>query len=258
MSLVTLAARGGRGFGTSVFRFFGASVGRSDGGDGFDVDGRNLSLITYIARSRTAGGDRWDATGFGEIIVDVGADGAGSRFAAEGALHGGKDEATFFFGQITIGIEWFELPRLIFGEEIVVFSKRHGFVIEPSRSIEEADVVGRIAFDLALLQNAVDFGEAKLDDGFLKLNAGGEFIDIGGRLAQEAQFSAPLELAEVILIRAVEPVGDVFSVERDAVFSHLELDDFIGAAVVEDLVDQVALMFGKGGDFAFGTKALGG
>ena len=49
------------------------------------------------------------ATGFGEIIVDVGADGAGSRFAAEGALHRGKDEATFFFGQITIGIELFEV-----------------------------------------------------------------------------------------------------------------------------------------------------
>ena len=131
-------------------------------------------------------------------------------------------------------------------------------MIEPSRSIEEADVVGRIAFDLALLQNAVDFGEAKLDDGFLKLNAGGEFIDIGGRLAQEPQFSAPFQFSEVILIRAVEPVGDVFSVERDAVFGHFELDDFIGAAVVEDLVDQVALVFGKGGDFAFGTKALGG
>ena len=108
-----------------------------------------------------------------------------------------------------------------------------------------------------MLQNAVDFGEAKLDDGFLKLNAGSEFIDIGGGLAQEAQFSAPLQFAEVILIRAIEPVGDVFSVERDAVFGHLDFDDFIGAAVVEDLVNQVALVFGKGGDFAFGAMALG-
>jgi hypothetical protein len=39
------------------------------------------------------------------------------------------------------------------------------------------------------------------------------------------------------------------------VFGHLDFDGFVGGAVVEHVVDDVALSFGKVGDFAGGLTA---
>jgi len=73
-------------------------------------------------------------------------------------------------------------PRLIssflssacfFGEEVVVFPEAERFAIQASERIEEADVIEGIGFEFALLQDAENFGESDLNEGFLEFRAVG-------------------------------------------------------------------------------------
>jgi hypothetical protein len=70
--------------------------------------------------------------------------------------------------------------------------------------------------------------------------------------AEEAEFGAPFQEAEVVLVAGGEPVGEVFGVEGDALVGEGLADGFVGGAAIEEAIDEVALSFGELGDFAFG------
>jgi hypothetical protein len=59
-------------------------------------------------------------------------------------------------------------------------------------------------------------------------------------------------MLEVLLKAILEPVGDVFAVKGDIMLCHFGLDSVVGCAVIKHLIDDVALVFGKLGDFAGG------
>ena len=74
--------------------------------------------------------------------------------------------------------------------------------------------------------------------------------EVAGVFTEAGHFGEPILVGEIILETAVEPVGDIFVIEGEAVFGHFDFDDFERCAVFEEAVDDVALGFGELGDFA--------
>ena len=155
----------------------------------------------------------------------------------------------FVFHELAVDIELLELG-LFFSKVIVVFSEAEGFAIEAGEGVEEADVVEGIGLEFALLENAKDFGESDLDEGFLEFRAVGEFGHVRAVFAEDAKLVAPFLVTEVIFIATFAPFGEMFRFEVFGVFAEV-LDDLrVGASVVDPLVDFVADCLGQTGDFA--------
>jgi hypothetical protein len=146
---------------------------------------------------------------------------------------------------------------LFFCQEVVVFSEAECFAVEAGKRVEEANVVEGVGFEFALLEHAKYFCESDLDKGFLEFGAIGEFGHFGAVLADDAELVAPFLVAEVILITAFAPLGEVAGFEVFGVVAEVFDDLWVGAAVVEPLVDFVADGFGKAGDFAVAFVAGG-
>ena len=64
-------------------------------------------------------------------------------------------------------------------------------------------------------------------------------------------------IVEVILVPAVDPVGEVLDVEAAAGFAEFVDDDASREAVIEHVVDEIAGLFGEAGDFAVAAWILG-
>src|SRR5437016_5274832 len=105
---------------------------------------------------------------FSHVVVEVGADGAGSGFEAHGVIEGAEDTVLRFFdaGNFGCGLN---LGGGFVGAEIVVFAQAEGFAVEAGERVEKADEVRRVRLERAVSQCAEDFGEAELDKDFLKL-----------------------------------------------------------------------------------------
>lgn len=153
------------------------------------------------------------------------------------------DGAVFVFDEVAVDVEWLELG-LFFGDVVVVFAKAEGFAIEAGEGVEEANVVEGIGFELALLENAKDFGESDLDEGFLELRAVGEFGHVGAVFAEDAKLVAPFLMAEVVLVTAFAPFGEMPGLEVFGVIAEVFDNLRVGAAVIDVLVDFVAEGFG--------------
>jgi hypothetical protein len=155
----------------------------------------------------------------------------------------------FVFYEFAVEIELLELG-LFLCEVVVVFSEAEGFAIETGERVEEANVVEGIGLEFVILEDAKDFGESDLDEGFLEFRAVGESGHVGAVFAKDAKLVAPLLVAEVILVTAFAPFGEVFGFKVFGVIAELFDDLRVGAAIVDVLVDLVAEGFGEAGDFA--------
>jgi hypothetical protein len=111
-------------------------------------------------------------TGFGVDFV-------GKRTGhAKDAVGPVDDGAVFVFRNVAVDVELLEFG-LLFGEKIVVFSEAKSFAVETSQSVEKANVIERIWLELSLLQDAEDFGESDLNEGFLEFGAVGKLVHFG-------------------------------------------------------------------------------
>jgi hypothetical protein len=139
---------------------------------------------------------------FGNVY---GATGPGHFHDAIGSVDNGD---VFAFYEVSVDIELLEIG-LFFGQVVVVFSEAECFAIEAGERIEKANVVEGIGFEFALLQDAKDFGESDLDEGFLEFGAVGEFGHFGAVFAEDAKLITPFLVTEVILIAAFAPFGEM-------------------------------------------------
>ncbi len=102
-----------------------------------------------------------------------------------------------------------------------------------------------------LVQAAADLGGGELQGGFGQ--AGGR-LSLGQQIAigfvAGMNFFAPDLFFEPVLVTAFMPMGEVGVVEGGALLVEFFDDGRVGGAVVEHLVDEVALGFGEPGDFA--------
>ena len=89
-----------------------------------------------------------------------------------------------------------------------------------------------------------------MDEGFLEFGAVGEFGHFGAVFAEDAKLVAPFVVAEVILVAAFAPFGEMVGFEVFGVVAEVFDDLWVGAAVVDPLVDFVANGLGELGDFA--------
>jgi hypothetical protein len=177
-------------------------------------------------------------------------DGAGGSFAAHGAFHGRQHGVAFLLGVLD---GWGGLRGFLAGASVLVFAQGEGFAVEAGQGVEEADVIGGIGFKVVIFEGAEDVGEGQLQEVLLEETAVIEFGQFGAGFAEEAEFGAPFQQAKVLLVAGGEPIGEVFGVEGDALFGEGLDDGFVGGAVIQEAVDEVALSFGKLGDFAFGA-----
>jgi len=143
------------------------------------------------------------------------------------------------------------------GVGIVLFFEVGGDAGEAGESVELPDVVNGVVFELVGFEGFEDLEDGDLKDGLVGLEAGG-VGEVGGVLAKEFDASEPVVVLEPGLEAVLVPIGDVFAVEGDAVFGHFGGDGGVGYAVVEHLVDEVALVARELGDFAFWSGEGGG
>ena len=95
------------------------------------------------------------------------------------------------------------------------------------------------------MQDAEDFGESDLDEGFLEFGVVGEFGHVGAVFAEDAELIAPFLVAEVTLVAVVFPAGDIdFKefVRKGRIGGLLEFfdDGLVGKTIVEHVVHLVA------------------
>ena len=94
---------------------------------------------------------------------------------------------------------------------------------------------------------------------------GGELVDrlvefdgiiiigkFGGGFTNFDNALEPDLIIDMDLIAGVEPVGDVLGVELHVMMGHFCANGFVGGALIEELVDEVAMAFGELGNFAAG------
>jgi hypothetical protein len=118
------------------------------------------------------------------------------------------DGEVFVLGYLALRIELLELG-LFFGQVVIVFSEAESFAVEAGECVEEANVVERVWFEFALLQDTEDFGESDLDECFLEFGAAGEFGHVGAVFAEDTKLVAPFLVAEILLVAVVFPAGNV-------------------------------------------------
>ena len=162
----------------------------------------------------------------------------------EDAIGSVDDGDVFVDCELPVYIELLEFG-LFFGQVVVVFPEAERFAIQSGESVEEANVVEGVGLEFALLQNAKDFGESDLDEGFLEFGPVSEFAHVGAVLAEYTKLVAPFLVAEVALVTVVFPAGDIdFEelVRKGWIGGLLEFfdDGFVWNAVVEHAVDLVA------------------
>ena len=66
-----------------------------------------------------------------------------------------------------------------------------------------------------------------------------------------------VQVFEVILVTALDPIGDVLGVEAAAVLAQFVDDDVVRQAVIEHAVEHVADVQGQAGDFAVAAEVGG-
>ena len=74
-------------------------------------------------------------------------------------------------------------------------------------------------------------------------------------IAQLLEFVLPIEGGQIVLVRTIEPPGEVVGVEADAVFGHFFDDFVVGFVLVEELIEEHTQMTRELGDFAPRTAA---
>ena len=174
----------------------------------------------------------------------------------EDAIGSVDDGDVFVDCELPVYIELLEFG-LFFGQVVVVFPEAERFAIQSGESVEQANVVKGIGLEFVFLEDAKDFGEGDLDECFLKFRAVGEFAHVGAVLAEYTKLVAPFLVAEVILIAALAPFGEMTGLEVFGVVAEVFDDLRVGATVVEPVVDFVADGFGEVGDFAVAFVAGG-
>jgi len=98
-------------------------------------------------------------------------------------------------------------------------------------------------------------GEANLDEAFLETDVALFLAETEGMLAELLEFVLPIKSGQIILVRAVEPFGDVIGIEADAVFGHFLDYLFISLILAKEFVDQSTEFSGELSDLALGTAA---
>ena len=187
---------------------------------------------------------------FGRVFV-------GSRTGhAKNAVGSIDDSALFVFREVAVDVELLEFG-LFFGEEMVVFSEAKGFAVEAGERIEETNVVEGVGLEFALLEDAENFGQSDLNECFLEFGAVGKFGHFGACFASDTKVIAPVLTAQVILVTTFAPFGEVAGFEVFGVVTEVFNDLWVGAAIIEPLVDFVAEGFGEAGNFAVAFVARG-
>jgi|ERR1041385_4495774 hypothetical protein len=138
---------------------------------------------------------------------------------------------------------------------LLIFGQDHGFAAEAGEGVEEPRETLRIIGEGFVLECPKDLNDGKLDGGLVELDGVIILEEVSGALTNGHDLADPGVVAEVVLVTAVEPIGNVFKVELEAVFGHFETNGFVSGAVVEEVVDEVALGFGQLGDFPAGFAA---
>jgi len=157
--------------------------------------------------------------------------------------------------EVGLGFWFFGFGEGFGGCVFALFEDESG-AAEASKSVQSAHEVDGVLGELLLGEGFEDLADGELVGGLMELDDVVVLDEVGGVFAEEASFGDAVLVLRVKLETAVEPVGDVFAVERDAVFGHFDFDGFVGSAVVEHLVDEVALGFGEFGDFAGGFAGI--
>jgi hypothetical protein len=130
--------------------------------------------------------------------------GTGRAGHFEDAIGSVDDGDVFVYGEVSVDIELLEFG-LFLGQMVVVFPQAERFAIQAGESVEQANVVEGIGLEFVFLEDAKDFGESDLDEGFLEFGTIGKFAHVGAVFAQDAKLVAPFLVAQVILITAVAP-----------------------------------------------------
>jgi len=180
----------------------------------------------------------------GEEGGEGGADGLVGLEADE-TLDGFEGEVALFSGEGAFGIEVLQLLGGGLGAGVFVLGEDEGFAAEAGEGIEHAGVVSRVFVELFVAEGFEDLGDGELDDGAMHVERVLDLEEIGRAFAQGIAVLEPLLVADVVLVAGVEPVGQVFAVEHDAVFGELGFDGFVGGAVIEQAVIRSRWSLGR-------------
>ncbi len=147
------------------------------------------------------------------------------------------------------------------GEGCHVFFGIKSLTRGPGEGVDQAGEGGRVAtefvFELTareVAEGGKDLESGEMECSLIELRGVRTAAEFESRLAQLAGILTPFLVEQPVLeTRAVVPVGDVFGVEGDADLAQLFADSEVSVAIPEQVVDEVTLLLGKGGDFAFGS-----
>ena len=166
------------------------------------------------------------------------------------------EEDVFFILTVVFGVQFLGLGGFFFGNFVLVLLEGEEGTTHAGQGIEHAEVLGGVGFEGFFVGTGSELVElfGELRDGELEAGQGegrsivftGGFEQVRLGLGEESEAFA---VAEFVLVAAVEPVMDVGGIKGDASFSEFMGDGVIGGAIVEEVVDEVALFFGQAGDF---------
>ncbi len=184
----------------------------------------------------------------------------GKRWTAanfEDLVHFVDEELEFLVGKVAVMVELFEFGGLGLGGGVAILLEGQEGLAHAGKGVEHAEIAGRVGLEGIFVRAGSKVVEllGELSDGELESNRreSGSIVlagELEKMILSQAQLVAALASLEFVLITAMVPVGKVFEVKGDALLGQLAGNGFIGNAIVEEVVDQITLLFGEVSDFA--------
>lgn len=194
--------------------------------------------------------------------MELVAPGIGIGGEAEDFVDFADDGAGFAFVELAFWIEFAEGGP---GAGIAVFLDSESFAGEARQGIDDADIsIGLIGHSVGdggrgeSVKDIVDLGGGGLEAGFGQFGGVDVLKELVGGFVPGALIIEAFEMRDMLLETGLIPIRNVFPVEGNALFGHAVDDDGISGAVEQEFIDNVALVFGEGGDLAFEAARGGG